>query len=166
MFKSLNADSSKMHMALADYLIQFRKPGDNPVPIKAGSANADGWITADEWIRWARPVWYGADWAPDGDGISETDVLNVAQARETDDERHLCPLQLGVIERAIKLWSAPGELVYSPFAGIGSEGVTAIRLHRRFVGAELKRSYWQSAVRNLRAAEVEREQGTLFAGVI
>jgi DNA modification methylase len=90
------------------------------------------------------------------EGIRITDVLNVAQARDTDDERHLCPLQLGVIKRAVKLWSAPGDSVFSPFAGIGSEGYVAIQQGRSFVGIELKRSYWESAGRNLDAALRER----------
>lgn len=157
LFKTLAADSSKMHMALADYLLQFRKPGDNPQPIRAGISekygNREGWITNEEWITWAAPVW---------NDINETDVLNVQQARETDDERHLCPLQLPVIERAVKLWSAPGDLVLSPFAGIGSEGYISLKLNRRFVGIELKRSYWLSACRNLERALSERQQPTLF----
>lgn len=188
MFKSLAGDSAKMHMALADYLLQFRKPGDNPTPIEAGISekydNPDGWVSNEEWIRWARPVWYASDWTPDEeilliphddgsftvtyrsgqwDGIAETDVLNVRQARETNDERHLCPLQLGVIHRIVKLWSAPGELVYSPFAGIGSEGVEAVKLGRRFVGGELKRSYFNSAVENLTHAERMSKSGSLLA---
>lgn len=167
LFKTLANDSSHMHMALADYLLQFRRPGDNAVPIRAGSSdrydNASGWISSEEWIRWARPVWYAADWVPDGfDGIAETDVLNAAQARETNDERHLAPLQLGVIERAIKLWSNPGDLVYDPFTGIGSTGYVAVRLNRRFVGSELKRSYFDHAVRHIERAESLLNQGTLF----
>ena len=164
-FKSLAMDSSRMHMALADYLLQFRKPGDNPVPIRAGISekykNLGGWITQEEWILWARPVWYGDDLHP-GLGIRETDVLNVSLARDTDDERHLCPLQLGVIERAIKLWSNPGETVFSPFAGVGSEGFQAIKYRRKFIGVELKPSYYQTAVNNLRKAVKERDAGTLF----
>jgi DNA modification methylase len=116
------------------------------------------------------PVWYrriadpskGSVQTKNPHGIMETDVLNVRQARDTDDERHLCPLQLGVISRAVKLWSAPGDLVYSPFAGIGSEGVEAVKLNRRFVGGELKRSYWLNAIDNLKAAVRERETPTLF----
>jgi DNA modification methylase len=156
LFKSLAADSSRMHMALADYLIQFRKPGENPQPIRAGISerygNEEGWITPEEWIEWAAPVWYRASEHYPG-GIRETDVLNVAVARENADERHIAPLQLGVIERAVKLWSNPGDLVFSPFAGIGSEGVGALRNNRRFVGIELKRSYFETACRNLTAAE-------------
>lgn len=168
-FKSLATDSARMHMAMADYILQFRKPGDNPEPIRAGVSakykNLDGWISQEEWIRWARPVWYAQDWAPDGDGIAETDTLNVHQARETDDERHLAPLQLGVIERCVKLWSAPGDLIFSPFMGIGSEGYVAVRLGRRFVGSELKEGYWKHAIRNLQRADAESQQGTLFAPV-
>lgn len=165
LFKSLATDASMMRMALADYLIYFRKPGTNPEPIRAGISNKynpnGGWITEAEWIEWASPVWYRQTAGLPG-GIRETDVLNVAQARDTDDERHLCPLQLGVIERAVKLWSNPGDLVYSAFTGIGSEGFKALQLRRRFVGGELKTSYWQGAVRNLRAAEAGAQQFTLF----
>jgi len=166
LFKTLATDSSHMHMALADYLLQFRKPGDNPIPIRAGISekydNDRGWITPEEWIEWAAPVWYRADAGIPG-GIRETDVLNVQQARETDDERHLAPLQLGVIERAVKLWSAPGDTVYSPFTGIGSEGYQALKLDRKFIGGELKPSYFRSAIINLERAVRERRQGTLFS---
>ena len=86
-------------------------------------------------------------------------------ARENDDERHICPLQLGTIERVIRLWSNPGELIVSPFAGIGSEGFEAIRLGRRFAGCELKEAYARVAARNLQTAETLRHQGELFAEV-
>lgn len=156
LFKSLATDSARMHMALADYMLQFRKPGENPEPIRAGISdrygNPGGWITAEEWIEWAAPVWYRASSTYPG-GIRETDVLNVQVARADRDERHIAPLQLGVIERAVKLWSNPGDLVLSPFAGIGSEGVGALRHGRRFVGIELKDSYFRTAVGNLTAAE-------------
>lgn len=165
LFKTLATDSSNNAPCLADYLLVFKKPGENPKPIRAGiHANYDnpnGWITGEEWIEWAGAVWYGAHRGIPG-GINETDVLNVRQARETDDERHLAPLQLGVIARAIKLWSAPDDLVYSPFAGIGSEGYEALKLGRQFVGGELKRSYWQSAIENLEDALTQRGMRTLF----
>lgn len=165
LFKSLATDASRMHMALADYLLQFRKPGDNPEPIRAGISdkygNPDGWITAEEWIEWAAPVWYRAGEGYPG-GIRETDVLNVAVARDDRDERHIAPLQLGVIERAVKLWSNPGDLVLSPFAGIGSEGYVALKHGRRFVGVELKDSYYRTALRNLSVAE---GQLSLIGGV-
>lgn len=156
LFKSLATDASRMHMALADYLLQFRKPGENTEPIRAGISekygNPDGWITQEEWIEWAAPVWYRSIPEYPG-GIRETDVLNAAVARANADERHIAPLQLGVIERAVKLWSNPGDLVFSPFAGIGSEGVGALRNNRRFTGVELKPSYFETACRNLTVAE-------------
>lgn len=172
LFKSLANDSSRMHMALPDYLIYFRKKGDNPIPIRAGQSlkygNPEGWITQEEWIKWASPVWlFYKDEDGRRDGIDMGDTLNERQARETDDERHLCPLQLGVIERAVKLWSAPGETVFSPFMGIGSEGYKSILLGRKFIGIELKRSYFDTAVSNLNAARRERAivQVPLFAEV-
>jgi len=168
LFKNLSQDSSVMRMALADYLVYFRKPGENTVPIHAGISEKyntpDGWITEKEWIEWASPVWYRqVKGEKDSGGIRETDVLNVRQARETDDERHLCPLQLGVIERAVKLWSAPRDLVLSPFAGIGSEGYVAIHHNRKFVGIELKESYHKQACANLKeATERGKKQLGLF----
>lgn len=102
----------------------------------------------ETWIQWARPVWHD---------IRETDTLNARVAREDADERHICPLQLPLIDRCIRLWSNEGETVLSPFAGIGSEGVMAIRNGRRFVGCELKPSYWQTAAENLRVESGQME---------
>jgi len=163
LFKTLATDASKARPALADYVLQFKKPGDNPKPIKAGrKGNTAGWITNDQWIEWAAPVWYRqTDMLPGG--IRESDVLNFRDGRTEQDERHLCPLQLGVIERCILLWSNPGEVVYSPFLGVGSEGYEAIRLGRQFVGGELKKSYFDLAVMNLREAEKLSAQDDLFA---
>ncbi len=165
LFKSLATDSAMMRMALADYLLYFRKPGENTVPIRAGMSDkynaGQGWISEEEWIEWASPVWYRQTKHYPG-GIRETDVLNVAQARDTDDERHLCPLQLGVIERAIKLWSAPGDLVLDPFNGIGSVGRQALRFGRRYVGCELKPSYWATARRILAETETEGRRDNLI----
>ena len=162
LFKSLATDATKCRMALADYMIYFRKPGENSIPVRAGAHpryNDDGWITPEEWIEWAAPVWYGRHRGLPG-GISETDTLNPRTSKDEKDERHCCPLQLGVIERALKLWSAPGETVFSPFAGIGSEGVVALRTHRKFIGCELKRSYFEAAKRNLAASEAGQLQIT------
>jgi len=141
MFQTLNRDSSHSRPAMADYLLVFRRPGENAVPVKPDCDN-------ETWIEWARPVWYG---------IRETDTLNATVAREDADERHICPLQLPLIERCVRLWSNRDELVLSPFAGIGSEGHVAVKLGRRFVGVELKPSYWQTACENLAAAEAERD---------
>jgi DNA modification methylase len=130
LFVQLRKDSTWSRPALADYILIFRKPGENAVAV-----NPD--ITNDEWIEWARPIWYG---------IKESDTL-----------------QLGTIERCIRLWSNPGETVLSPFAGIGSEGYEAIRRGRKFVGIELKRQYWNVARRNLeRAAAVRGGQMAMF----
>jgi hypothetical protein len=142
LFVQLRKDSSWLRPALADCILVFRKPGDNATPITPD-------ITNDQWIEWARPVWYG---------IKETDTLNTAVAKENADERHICPLQLGTIERCVKLWSNPGDLVLSPFAGIGSEGFVSLRFGRRFHGIELKPSYYRSAVTNLRRAVHEAAQ--------
>lgn len=167
LFKTLATDSTACRPALADYLLQFRKKGDNKIPVPSGKHPRynphDGWITQEEWIEWAAPVWYRKTAHYPG-GISESDVLKYRMAKDAEDEKHLCPLQLGVIERAIKLWSAPGDIVLSPFAGIGSEGFQSVSFKRRFVGIELKPSYWQVAVRNLEAAERLASRGDLFAG--
>jgi superfamily II DNA or RNA helicase len=165
LFKTLSTDSSRMRMALADYLLYFRKPGENPEPIPAGMSPkynpGGGWITQEEWIEWASPVW--ARQSKDRPyGIRETYVLKVNKAREEKDERHLCPLQLDVVHRAVKLWSNPGDTILDPFAGVGSVGYEAIQLGRRFVGLELKESYWRQAVANLRAAEASIAAGSLF----
>jgi len=145
LFVQLKKDSSWLRPALADYVLVFRKPGENRHPIKPK-------ITNEEWIEWARPVWYG---------IRESDTLNIREGRGDDDERHICPLQLGVIGRCIKLWSNERDLICSPFAGIGSEGYEAIRLGRRFVGCELKRNYFDAAVKNLRRGEDQQAQLSL-----
>lgn len=167
LFKTLSKDSSLMHPALADYLLQFMKPGENPNPIPAGISknynNEKGWITTDEWIEWAAPVWYRQTSDYPG-GIRETDVLQYRNARSNEDEKHLCPLQLGVIERAIKMWTAPEEIVYSPFAGIGSEGYVALKLNRKFIGGELKKSYFDLAIKNLESVKKRNPGFNLFQG--
>lgn len=146
MFVTKNRDSSMTRPALADYLLLFRKPGDNEVPIKNDVSN-------EEWIDWAQPVWWN---------IRETNTLNAKVARDDADERHICPLQLDFIERCVRLWSNPGEVVFSPFAGIGSEIHTAVRLGRRGLGIELKPSYWRTAVDNLRDLDRQRDQISMF----
>lgn len=137
LFTQLKKDASWLRPALADYILVFRKPGENIEPIKPD-------LTNEEWIEFARPIWYG---------IRESDTLNVAEARDNSDERHICPLQLGTIERCVRLWSNKGDLVLDPFAGIGSTGYEAVKMRRRFVGVELKPQYYCVAIRNLRMAE-------------
>jgi DNA modification methylase len=126
---------------IADYLVTMRKPGVNPERIPHGDD-----LPVSLWQNYASPVWMD---------INPSDTLQKASAREEADEKHICPLQLGVIERAMHLWSNPGDLVLSPFAGIGSEGYVAIKMGRRFVGCELKESYYRQAVANLTAIDSE-----------
>ena len=157
LFVQKRKDRSWLRPAMADFILVFRVDDDDPeTPVawhpgehgEAGRFVAND-LTDNEWIEWARPIWYG---------IRETDTLQAPQ--KGNDERH-APLQLGTIERCIRLWSNPGETVLSPFAGIGSEGYEVIRLGRRFVGIELKRSYFDAACRNLRAAEEKQTRRLL-----
>lgn len=161
LFVQMDRDRSWLSPAFPDYLLIFRAPGTNAVPIQDQS------LTREDWIAWARPVWPSEDRAePLGSSIwydiRETNTLNVRQAREDADERHVCPLNLDVIERAIRLWSNKGEVVLSPFAGIGSEGVGALSLGRKFIGVELKESYYRTAAKNLKEAETSAHTPTLF----
>ena len=142
LFAQLKKDSSWLRPGLADYILIFRKPGENAVPIHPDIDN-------ETWIKWAHPIWYG---------IRESDTLHVAEARAEPDERHVAPLQLGTIERCIRLWSNPGETVLSPFAGIGSEGYEAILRDRQFIGIELKPEYAATAHRNLERAVTKKSQ--------
>ena len=147
--KQKNKDSSMSRQGIPDYLVTMRKPGDNPEPIS--HTNDDFPISV--WQRYASPVWMD---------INPSRTLNGRNARENEDERHICPLQLDVIERAVDLWSKPGDLVLSPFMGIGSEGYVAVSKGRRFVGIELKASYFEQAKINMREAASIRDEKTLF----
>ncbi len=149
LYKTLKKDSSNSRVGMPDYLLVFRRKGDNPRPIAHGESE----FHLDDWQQIASPVWMD---------IEQGNVLNRQGSKEANDERHICPLQLDVIERALKLWSAPGDLVYSPFTGIGSEGYTAVKMGRNFVGSELKESYFKDAAQWLRQAESEQELN-LFA---
>ncbi|MFC5204577.1 DNA-methyltransferase [Streptomyces kaempferi] len=168
-FATKNRDSSKTRPALADYLLLFRKPGDNQVPIRHDANRGE--VTNDDWIDWASPIWsdhHDGGWI-DGEhlcpvwwGIKETNTLNTRVAKESADERHIAPLQLGFIERCVRLWSNPGETVLTPFAGIGSEVYVAVKHGRRGIGVELKPSYWRTAVNNLRSLDAELSAPSLF----
>jgi DNA modification methylase len=161
-FAGLESDRSKQRGTLQDYLIKFRKPGENQTPI-----NAKGQVSRNDWIAWAEGCW---------DDISETDTLNTAAAKSDDDTRHICPLQLEVIRRCVLLYSNPGEIVFSPFTGIGSEGFMSVggtspktgkRVAdpRRFYGCELKPEYYAQARKNIDraiATRTEHEQSSLF----
>jgi DNA modification methylase len=176
--KQIVKDSSLSRMAIPDYVVTMRKPGDNPEPISGpfdayyGNEAApdgalvvesawrgterlrpgDGWYSVAVWQRYAEPFWMD---------IAQGDVLSPREARDEPDEKHIAPLQLTVIRRCVDLWSNPGDVVFSPFAGIGSELVVAVQMGRRAVGAELKPSYWRQAVKNLRA--IDRAPQDLFS---
>jgi DNA modification methylase len=147
LYKQLRSDSSKSRGGMPDYLMTFIKPGDNADPITHETTE----FPVEQWQQWASPVWMD---------IQQTNVLNVRTARSEKDEKHLCPLQLDLIERALVLWSNPGDVVLSPFMGIGSEGYCALKAGRRFVGVELKEAYWKQACENLKGAS---SQSDLFA---
>ena len=171
--KQLCKDSAISRQGIADYVVTFRKIGPNPEPISHG-VGFTSYIGEDEprstptsdaatnkyghevWQRYASPVWMD---------INQTNVLPYAGGREEKDERHICPLQLDVIERCIELWSNPGDLVLSPFTGVGSEGYVAVKKGRRFQGFELKESYFNQAKLNIRRAEEESKykQNDLFS---
>lgn len=150
--KQLLKDSCRSRVGMPDYLLIFRKtPADEKQCDPVSHAKED--FPVERWQEWAEPVWMDID---------QTNVLNVATARSDKDERHVCPLQLDLIERAIVMWSNPGDVVLSPFAGIGSEGVVALKAGRRFVGVELKESYFKQAARFL--GQAEAVGGGLFTG--
>lgn len=148
-FSQFKRDSLESSPALNDYVLEFRKPGKQAVPVQNDVSN-------EEWIRWASGVW---------DDIRETDVLSYHCARGEEDEKHICPLQLSVIERCVRLWTNPGEVVFTPFLGIGSEVYTAIRQRRIGWGVELKAEYYRQAVKNAEMAISETyHQGDLLIG--
>lgn len=144
LYKQLQSDSAKSRGGMPDYLMTFVKPGENAEPIRHTPEE----FPLDQWQEWASPVWMS---------VNQTNVLNVRAARSEHDEKHLCPLQLDVIERALVMWSNPGDTVLSPFMGIGSEGWQSLKLGRRFVGVELKEAYWRQACGNLDAVTAQHD---------
>jgi hypothetical protein len=174
--KQIVKDSSMCRTGIPDYLVVMRKPGDNLEPVSHEPSGFKRWIGPPErepkaekkadpgknkyshevWQRYASPVWFD---------INPSDTLQRESAREDEDSRHVCPLQLTVIRRAIELWTNPGDTVFDPFAGIGSSGYVALEESRKFVGAELKHTYWRQSCANLDAAVKLRDNGTLFGTV-
>lgn len=143
-FAGLESDRAKSRGSLPDYLLKFRVPGDNAIPV-----DSDDEVSRNDWIQWAECTWTD---------IKETDTLNVREGRGEEDTKHICPLQLGVIKRLVKLYTNPGEIVFSPFAGIGSEGYVSIIEGRRFYGCEIKSEYIKAAEKNLGRAWTKRKQ--------
>lgn len=147
--KQLKKDSCMSRQGIPDYLVTMRKPGDNPERV----THTNETFPVKMWQKYASPVWMD---------INPSDTLQYKSARDEKDERHICPLQLPVIERGIELWTNPGDIVLTPFMGIGSEAYMAVKMGRRAVGIELKESYYQQAVRNVKNA-LENVQGDLFS---
>lgn len=193
LYRNFRLDAGRVRQGLPEYIITFRKwaDGEQATPIvhvpglwtewagegeqfvtgrgahdllpdyerlgEAAQRRDPRYLEAlDIWQRWADPVWMDT---------SETDVLNARVARDEEAEKHLCPMPLDLIDRSIRLWSNRGDVVFSPFMGIGSEGWGALRAGRRFIGVELKDSYFRTAVKNLQVAEAETAGGTLFEPV-
>lgn len=147
LYKQLQKDSTRSRAGMPDYLLIFRAPGENTEPV----AHDPKLFPVEQWQKWASPVWMD---------IRQTDTLNVRAAKDNADEKHICPLQLDLIERALVMWSNPGDIVLSPFMGIGSEGVMSLKTKRRFVGVELKESYFRQACKYV--ADSEASAATLF----
>lgn len=175
--KQVVKDSSLSRMGIADMVITLRKPNDNPEPIAGrfdvyhgalvseveedirrswepnGGRSFDDHRSISIWQRYAEPIWLD---------IVQGDTLSRVDARAEEDERHISPLQLDLVRRCLQMWTNPVDVVFSPFSGIGSVGYVALSMRRRFAGIELKRSYFEQAVANLRRAEVEAAQPKLF----
>jgi hypothetical protein len=162
--KQIKKNSAMSRVGMPDYLVVFRKPGDPVKPVARpngfnpaayiGEDGADCKTSIDVWQRYASPVWHD---------INQTNVLNVRVARAEKDERHLCPLQLDVIERAIHLWTIPGDTVFTPFLGIGSEVYSAVKLGRKGYGIELKPEYFNQAVQNIKTLDADKRHLSLLS---
>ena len=140
--KQLKKDSSMSRQGIPDYVVTMRKPGDNPEKV----THTNEGFPVNSWQQYASPVWMD---------IKQNDTLNGRIAREKEDERHICPLQLEIIKRCVELWTNPGDIVFDPFAGIGSSLYVALRMNRRGLGVELKESYYKQAVSNCESALTE-----------
>ncbi len=153
-FIGLEKDRAKSRGAMGDYLLKFRAPGENKITVDSECS-----VSRNEWIDWAECCW---------NNIKETDTLNVRGTKGENDTRHICPMGLPVIERLVRLFTNPGEIVFDPFTGIGSSGVVAVKHGRRFYGCELKPEYHAAALANIQSAINAREadkQQDLFASV-
>ena len=143
--KQLKKDSCMSRQGIPDYLVAMRKPGDNPERVEHTNES----FPVSIWQRYASPIWTD---------INPSDTLQATSCRDEKDERHICPLQLTVIRRALNLWSNPGDTVLSPFMGIGSEGVVSLQNGRRFVGVELKPTWYEQSVKNCAAVTATEQQ--------
>lgn len=150
LYKQLKKDSTMSRMGMPDYVLLFRAPGINENPVEHDEHE----FPVAKWQQWASPVWMDID---------QTDVLNVRAAKDEKDEKHLCPLQLDLIERVVRMYSNAGDVVFSPFMGIGSEGYVSVKCGRKFIGTELKESYWRQACRYITEADAEANTPDLFS---
>lgn len=150
--KQLKKDSTMSRMGIADYVVMMRKPGENKVPV----THTNETFNVDKWQNWASPVWMD---------INQSNTLQATSARDEKDEKHICPLQLDVIERCVELYSNENEVVLSPFGGIGSEIYQALKMKRKGIGIELKASYFNQAVKNCINAESTEEMSIFDFGV-
>lgn len=160
MHKQLCKDSTRSRSGIPQYLLAFRKDGENPEPVAhqngleyfvGENEPINGTLSHERWRRYASPVWMD---------INFSNTLNAKAAREAEDERHVCPMALDLIERAIHLWSNPGDVIFDPYSGIGSTGYMAIKTGRKFVGSELKTAYFNQACKNIGMAR--ESHGSLF----
>ena len=151
-FKQLHKDSAELRPALIDQILIFKKNGENKNPVNAVK---NGDLDNEKWINWANGIWTD---------INETSTLQYYEARAEQDEKHICPLQLETIERCIKLYSNPGETILTPFMGIGSEIFQALKFGRKGIGIELKESYFNTAIKNIKSIEnkIKEENKTMF----
>ena len=153
--KTIKKDSCLSRTGIPDYLMIFRNNGINETPIthQDKDETKENYLPVNLWQKYASPVWYD---------INYSDTLQYRSARADKDEKHICPLQLETIRRALHLWSNEGDTVLSPFAGIGSEGYESLKLNRNFIGIELKKSYFNQMEKNLQSVIKQKEQVTLF----
>ena len=160
MHKQLCKDSTRSRSGIPQYLLAFRKDGENPEPVAhqngleyfvGENEPVSGTLSHERWRRYASPVWMD---------INFSNTLNAKAAREAEDERHVCPMALDLIERAIHLWSNPGDVIFDPYSGIGSTGYMAIKTGRKFIGSELKTAYFNQAVKNI--GQARESHGLLF----
>lgn len=158
--KQVVKDSAMCRQGVPDYLVTMRKPGENKKPIHGEfdhfvgeDFTSEGRLSIDIWQRYASPIWMD---------INPSNTLQYRSAKDNDDEKHICPLQLDVIHRALQLWSAEGDTVLTPFLGIGSEAYESLKLKRKAIGIELKDSYFKQAVKNIKSIYEERQQQELF----
>ncbi|MEE1007195.1 MAG: site-specific DNA-methyltransferase [Acutalibacteraceae bacterium] len=155
--KQLKKDSCMSRMGIPDYVVFMRKPGENPDRVTHTNQS----FPVSQWQEYASPIWDEYN-SPVWWDINQSDTLNARSAKDEESERHICPLQLPVIERIIKMYSNEGDTVFTPFLGIGSEVYQALKMDRKGIGIELKPAYFDEAVRNIKDVEVEKHQTTLF----